>query len=141
MTQIYIEDYSTKSFVVRGDTTPIKENMKALGGKWNSNLTNKSTGEKFGAWLFWSDKRTEVSQWIEKGCKNLSSLEPKKKSIGENTEISMLNKKIDYLTSIVEMLCVAQGVSIEQVICEEDMDLSGGEEQDDKPRKRLMKRK
>lgn len=62
---IFIETYSAKSFVVRGDTTPFKDNLKDMGGKWNSKLTDKKTNEKFGAWLFWSDKRDELTKWVE----------------------------------------------------------------------------
>ena len=65
---IHKEEYSAKSFVVRGDTRPHKESLKKLGGKWNSRLNDKETGDKFGAWLFWNDKRQEVENWLQKGC-------------------------------------------------------------------------
>ena len=35
---VYIEEYSPKSFVVRGETKEYKEALKALGGKWNSSF-------------------------------------------------------------------------------------------------------
>lgn len=62
---IYIEDYSDKSFVVRGDTKPHKDKIMQLGGKWVNNLTDKKTQEKFGAWIFWSAKREAVSNMIK----------------------------------------------------------------------------
>jgi hypothetical protein len=65
---IYIEDYTSKSFVVRGETRDYKDALKSLGGKWNSRLTDKSTGDKFGAWLFWADKRDELEKWLSEGC-------------------------------------------------------------------------
>lgn len=37
---IYIEEYTEKSIVVRGDTKPHKEELKKLGCKYNSNLRN-----------------------------------------------------------------------------------------------------
>jgi len=44
--EVTMEKYSEKSFVVKGETTDIKETMKSLGGKWNSRL-------KCGpAWIF-----------------------------------------------------------------------------------------
>ena len=44
--EVAMEKYSDKSFVVKGETTDIKETMKSLGGKWNSRL-------KCGpAWIF-----------------------------------------------------------------------------------------
>jgi len=66
---IYIQEYSAKSFVVRGDTPKYKETLKNLGGKWGSNFTDKNTGEKFGAWLFWSSKKEEIENWIKSGLK------------------------------------------------------------------------
>jgi hypothetical protein len=65
---IYIEEYTPKSFVVRGETRECKDSLKAMGGKWNNGLTDKTTGEKFGAWIFWSDKLQEVKKWIKSGC-------------------------------------------------------------------------
>ena len=65
---IYIYDYTPKSFIVRGDTQPHKESIKAMGGKWGSNYTDKESGEKFGGWLFWTSKRPELSKWIQDGC-------------------------------------------------------------------------
>jgi hypothetical protein len=67
--QIYIEEYTQKSFVLKGDTKKYKETIKSLGGKWNSNLKDKKNGEKFGAWLFWSEKRKEIEKWVSSGCK------------------------------------------------------------------------
>ena len=66
---VYIEKYSDKSFVVRGDTRPHRESLKAMGGKWANRLTDKETGEKFGAWLFWTQKRGELDGWVSGGCK------------------------------------------------------------------------
>jgi hypothetical protein len=65
MEDIQIQDYTDKSFVVRGETRKYLENMKTLGGKWNSSLTDKTTGEKFGAWIFPSMKKKEVQKWME----------------------------------------------------------------------------
>ena len=107
---IFIEDYTPKSFVVRGDTRDSKDSLKALGGKWNSSLTDKDTGDKFGAWLFWSDKRKELDSWIKKGCPKIDS------HVGTSTHVSTnfvpsnngeksLEAKIDALTKMVEQLC------------------------------------
>ena len=67
---VFIEDYTTKSFVVRGNTKEHKDSLMAMGGKWNNGLSDKETGDKFGAWLFWSDKRKEIQTWIEKSTKD-----------------------------------------------------------------------
>ena len=69
---VYIEVYSEKSFIVRGDTRPHREKLLSLGGKWADRLTDKKTKEKFGAWLFWTAKRKELDTWVEKGCKEVT---------------------------------------------------------------------
>jgi len=69
---IYIYDYTAKSFVIRGDTQPHKDSIKAMGGKWGSNYTDKESGEKFGGWLFWTAKRPELSNWIQDGCPTIT---------------------------------------------------------------------
>ena len=40
---VYIEKYSDRSFVVRGDTRPHRESLKAMGGKWANRLTDKES--------------------------------------------------------------------------------------------------
>lgn len=107
MSGIYIEEYSPKSFVVRGNTKDYKESLLALGGKWNSSLTDKKSGDKFGAWLFWGDKQNQISEWIEKGCKvvNKSSQSEKTQGSPNRESNSVLEAKIDALTKMVESLC------------------------------------
>lgn len=68
---ITIQNYTDKSFVVRGDTKKYREYLKNLGGKWNSSLTDKETGEKFGGWIFPSIKQRDVKNWYN----NRESLE------------------------------------------------------------------
>jgi hypothetical protein len=105
---IFIEEYSPKSFVVRGDTRDHKESLKALGGKWNSGLTDKQSGDKFGAWLFWNDKQKEIKDWIDKGCKNVDSEMPKTKVSIETPD--KLEAKVDLLLKMMESLCKHQGL-------------------------------
>jgi hypothetical protein len=48
-------DYSEKAFAVLGDTKPVKDQLKALGGKFNPHL-------KCGAgWIFSKKKLNEVT--------------------------------------------------------------------------------
>ena len=61
-TSLVIEVYSPKSFVVRGNTKEYKDKLKSLGGKWNANLTDKSTGSRFGGWIFSNNKRKIVEE-------------------------------------------------------------------------------
>jgi len=94
---VYIEDYSPKSFVVRGDTQQYKDTLKNMGGKWGSSFTDKNSGEKFGAWLFWSAKRTELEEWVKNGMNTVT------KKIVENT-IKNTNKSSDNICKRLEQL-------------------------------------
>ncbi|MFE8712563.1 MULTISPECIES: hypothetical protein [Aeromonas] len=55
---IYLENYTEKSFIVRGDTKSKKEELKALGGKWI-----KTRDESF-AWNFSKKKVEEVGKLL-----------------------------------------------------------------------------
>ena len=66
MTDIIIQIYSPKSFVVKGDTTKHSQELSNLGGKWNSKLTDAQSGEKFGAWIFPNSKRNTIEEWLRK---------------------------------------------------------------------------
>jgi hypothetical protein len=53
-----IVDYSLKALAVFGDTRPIKEQLKALGGKFNPRLTHNE--KKQAGWIFQKSKEQEV---------------------------------------------------------------------------------
>jgi len=58
-----LSNYSSRSFVLFGDDTKIyKDSIKGLGGKWNPNLTNPITGERFGGWIFSNEKLNDVTK-------------------------------------------------------------------------------
>jgi hypothetical protein len=59
MSKIHIENYTEKSFVVLGDTKPHKDNIKKLGGKWNSRLRDNKMG-----WIFPMSKKESVEEYI-----------------------------------------------------------------------------
>ena len=73
---IRIVSYTDKSFVVVGDTKTYKDSLKTLGGKWNSSLTNKETGEKFMGWIFYASKKNEIQYWIDTGFKTIGEAKP-----------------------------------------------------------------
>ena len=88
---IKIENYSDKSFVVRGETTiKFKDTLKEFGGKWNSSLKNG------GAWIFSNIHRERVEKLME--AINM------KKAVSEKVESSKVEKvespKIDIETEI-----------------------------------------
>lgn len=61
---MYCTTYTEKSIVVRGETRDHKEDLKTLGGKWNPKLTDKSTQEQFGGWIFPITKKEQVKKWL-----------------------------------------------------------------------------
>ena len=103
MSDIFLQEYTSKSFVVRGDTREYKDSLKAMGGKWNSSLTDKQNGEKFAAWLFWSDKRKEINEWIANGCSKVETDSSSVATINrDDNSIKRLEEKINVLTKMLE---------------------------------------
>jgi hypothetical protein len=56
---VEVVDYSDKSFVLYGNTKPIKEQLKELGGRFNMNL-RASNGFTFAGWIFPITKKEGV---------------------------------------------------------------------------------
>jgi DNA topoisomerase-1 len=54
--EIYIEDYSEKAIIVKGDTKPHSEPLKEMNGKWNKTLKG---------WIFSKKKRQQVQKYID----------------------------------------------------------------------------
>ena len=55
-------DYSEKAIALFGDTKPIKDILKAIGGRFNAHLT--LDGQKQAGWVFPKGKRAEVEALI-----------------------------------------------------------------------------
>jgi hypothetical protein len=100
--EVYIETYSDKSFVVRGDTRPHRESLKAMGGKWANRLTEKESGEKFGAWLFWSQKRAELDKWIRCGCNAVDG--PSSQHVGNSSQLSRIEARLDRIENLMSKI-------------------------------------
>lgn len=64
---VTIEEYSERSFVVRGETKECKDELKQLGGKWNSNLKGG------GGWIYPISKKSLVEEWKENGLTSVST--------------------------------------------------------------------
>lgn len=58
--RVFMEDYekdgSVKSFVVKGDTKPIKDGLKEHGGRWNGTLKG---------WVFPKNKEVEIAAFLK----------------------------------------------------------------------------
>lgn len=138
---VFIEDYSEKSFVVRGETELIKEKLKSLGGKWSNGFTDKKTNEKFGAWLFWSAKKPEIQDFLNKGVfKEVDKRIPKlSKEKDMEKRIERLENMLDNILSIIGSLDPKLGKKLKENI---DYDIDDYEEEPEiivKP-KRLLKK-
>ena len=57
-TGVRLEQYTEKSIAVFGNTQPIKEKLKELGGKFNSNLRGQP------GWIFTLSSRPRVEEYI-----------------------------------------------------------------------------
>ena len=57
-----VVDYSDKALAIFGDTKTIKDQLKALGGRFNPSLT--FNGEKTAGWVFSKSKERELSNLL-----------------------------------------------------------------------------
>jgi len=55
---LILKDYSEKSFVISGETKNFKEELKSIGGKWNSNLKDGP------GWIFSNKRKEKVQKWL-----------------------------------------------------------------------------
>ena len=109
---VYIEDYSDKSFVVRGDTRPHRESLKLLGGKWVNRLTDKTTGEKFGGWIFWTEKRKELDNWVKGGFK---ALNPKQgTAISDDSRLKRIEAQLKRIEALLTELVTGEVIDGEE---------------------------
>jgi hypothetical protein len=100
-----LEDYSEKSFVVRGNTMQYQDDLNQLGGKCNSRLRD---GE---GWIFSKTKKDMVTTWIETGTipknnKSYSNNADKTPTADVNIArlIKNLENRIDILSGRVKEL-------------------------------------
>jgi hypothetical protein len=71
-TDITVSDYTNNSIVVQGETKKYKEDLKKLGGKYNSNLKNGP------GWIFPKTSEKELSSFINGGKRLVSKEEEEK---------------------------------------------------------------
>lgn len=130
MTEIYIENYTEKSFVVLGDTRPHKENIKKFGGKWNSRLRDNKMG-----WIFPMSKRDSVEKYINtfKKTGNIPEIKESQTKMFSMSQKDLENilKRLEKLEQ--EVICLRQEV---KELKNKDI---GGEVQNKPVRRRLLK--
>lgn len=97
-----IVDYSEKAIAVFGDTKSIKEELKALGGKFNHAL--KNNGEKRAGWIFPKKQADKVRALLAPAacvCSETSQNLNTKEEVKPVVEHYFVKKKID-LKQLVE---------------------------------------
>ena len=52
MNTLEIINYSNRAIVVTGDTKPVKDRLKSIGGRFNPRLTHPQTKETLIGWVF-----------------------------------------------------------------------------------------
>lgn len=61
--KVYMEDYAkdgqVKSFIVKGDTIPMKDDLKSLGGRYNRSL---------GGWVFPKSREIEIAEFLKEAA-------------------------------------------------------------------------
>lgn len=61
---VLVVDYSAKAIAVIGDTAPIKDDLKAMGGRFNARLTVE--GQKVAGWIFSKSKESDVMAYVKR---------------------------------------------------------------------------
>ena len=129
-----IEQYSDKAIVVRGDTQPYKEDLKNIGGKWNSALKGG------GGWIFPNIKRSnveELNSLITSGSVKGVKVEIKEKNITHQEYLALVTR-LEKLEQIVSQVDFIKNSTIPlniQLVDEDDDD----EKEESKPVQRLLK--
>ena len=126
-----LSNYSDKSFVISGNTKEYKEELKEMGGKWNSKLTCGS------GWIFSLTKKKELEDWLEnkknqEGVTAAAPAEPlflKQKKEEDNTD-SLLLEFVEYLRphykkynkKIIDILCDFSMLKFNRQKLDDDLD-------------------
>lgn len=128
---ITLEQYSEKAIVLFGETEKVKDRIKALGGKYNSNLKGRP------GWVFTNSSRPKLEaflQSLEDGTTvEIPQVQVKANQCVDSDVISELIRRIAELEAKVEKLQTKQPVVVDNTSeCDEP--------EPEKP-KRLLKRK
>ena len=107
MTDVRVESYSEKAIIVRGDTKTYKDDLKKLGGKWNSTLKG---------WVFPKTQQRNVEEFFITGTSitniiNKTSVEQKNETKSKEPQVKSDHKE----TSPIQVLCDQTQVEFEKL--------------------------
>ena len=128
---IYIENYSEKSFVLRGETQDLKEEIKKLGGKWSIGFTDKKNGEKFAAWLFFMNKKSDIEKWLNELKKSDNKSEVKKSDNKSEDILSRLLKIENAINYIYKKLEIIENQKSIKKSCDDNQKSCNDDDDDD----------
>lgn len=142
-TDLTISDYSTRSVVVQGETRKYKEDLKKLGGKFNSKLRDGP------GWIFPKTMEKDILDFINGGQRLVTPEEEKEGEVRtlqrsqeweNNPSNNEINKKLDMIINMIKKLDekISKLSETEEAIIVEQEDSSSSDDEE-APRKRLMK--
>lgn len=128
MSGVRLEQYTEKSIAVFGNTQPIKDKLKELGGKFNSNLRGQP------GWIFTLSSRPRVEEYISTLPDELPVIEKTSKE----DIIQSLIARIEALEATVEGLIGVKSKPKSKLatVCEVSFD---DEEEELRPKRLLRK--
>ena len=166
---ISIEEYTDRSVVVRGETRQYKEDLKKLGGKYNSRLRGEP------GWIFPKSKQNDIVKFMKEGKRLVSDEEAhageartleweSKRSSEQKTYssssgndnnvlidiIKKMTQKIDLMDKKISILMTANNIDtgskqvshkkvIKKKVVESSSDDNSSEDDVPAPRKRLLR--
>ena len=159
---ISLEEYTDRSIVVRGETRQYKEDLKKLGGKYNSRLRGEP------GWIFPKSKQNDIVKFMKEGKRlvseeevrageartleweSLRSSEQKTSSSSINDNkvlidmIKTLTQKIEKMDKKISILMTANNTDTnsKQIIKKKSVESSSDDDssdEDEAPRKRFLK--
>ncbi len=109
---LILEEYSTYSLVVYGNTKEYIEDLKRLGGKYNPNL------KKGAGWIFSKKTESELKKWLEEGIETKREMpdeiipkEPRRKNHNESYEhLLEMIKELTIKVETLEQFIISQKV-------------------------------
>jgi hypothetical protein len=138
-TGITLVKYTERSFVVRGDTHPYKNDLKSLGGKWNSRLTDPETSEQFGAWVYPNTKTEDVQSWMSSPDRPVYETTHSTVSSDQvTTELKKLSVKLDNMSKQINKIYTFMDKLTVYFKLNEDDDEEDEDEEYFTPRTRLL---
>lgn len=132
--QLYIEDYSEKSIVVRGETRKYSEQLKKFSGLFNSNLRGGA------GWIYSKNKREEIQAFInslQAGVSEIKETVDAAVTPGIEARLKTIEDKLDMLIQAFQSLKTRPQPKSETIQGDDDKDEE--EEQVVRPRRLLRK--